>query len=285
MDPGDFMSAFGGLPYVNPFMSINLSETCATTRLIQCTQMGINSVEVSRKFARGPGNSPDLHPDEFATRKRVLEQVFVWNESEPVSYKHWELILYNYEIVKGSAKRARDWGHMLFTNATVTEFLLVMVFAAESCNCGNPYHHDFAAATKYQADRMLSLLKYIHFDEPNPRSVRATYVTHNNPHLPADFLHVPADPPAATTGTPPVYHITPDNFTPALLPSDLDRIDSLRARLKSLKVPPADVRRAVTGTKEGRYSPDTWTQGNARNARQCAYCEKIDTKALSQCAR
>ena len=55
----------------------------------------------------------------------------------------------------------RDWGHLLFTEPTLSCFLIVMFFP-EPCNCGNLSHHDYDAMTKFQADRMMSLATYLH---------------------------------------------------------------------------------------------------------------------------
>lgn len=79
----------------------------------------------------------------------------------------------------------RDWGHMVFTDMTLTQFLLVMIFPSTcskywqspisdmslnppSVDCGNYSHHDYDALTKYHADRFMSLLKYLHHAEGPP---------------------------------------------------------------------------------------------------------------------
>lgn len=82
-------SAFSGLPYFNPMMMVNTSETCAATKLIQCKQMGITTLDVSSKFYRSHENTTDLSKDEFFARKSVIAQV---------DKNRWTPILYRYEV-------------------------------------------------------------------------------------------------------------------------------------------------------------------------------------------
>ncbi|KAJ6507618.1 hypothetical protein DFH09DRAFT_1050428 [Mycena vulgaris] len=143
----------------------NTSGTCATTRLTQCRNLGIYMNDVTSKFNRDPERTTDLSLEDFMARKAVIEQVGRWSED---TKEEWAPILYLYEIVKASVKReASHWGHLIFTDMTLTRFLLVMVFP-EECNCGNFSHHDYDALTKYQANRFMSLLKYLHHTEGKP---------------------------------------------------------------------------------------------------------------------
>jgi len=273
-------------------MMVNTSETCATTKLIQCRSFGISMNDVSGKFMKSPDASPDLSEEEFKARKIVMGQVDAWciaNEEKPemIYQNRWAPILYKYEIVKTSAKRERDWGHLVFTDMTLTRFLLVMIFPS-ACNCGNHSHHDYEALIKYQADRLMSLLKYLHHKEARPSWIRATYTTPSHQFKLDPVFLDSHDPPSGVQGEsaqfPPIIHVTPDNFTPSLLPGDLEKIDNLLARRGGKDAPiPASVREAVIGSKQTR--PDVSAAWKQRNPRQCAYCEKHGEKSLSICSR
>ncbi|TFK80083.1 hypothetical protein K466DRAFT_592048 [Polyporus arcularius HHB13444] len=295
MEMDGLASAFAGLPYFSPGMMVNRSETCATRKLTQCTDFGVSMNDISSKFARGPANAPDLSPADFMARKSVVDQVADWcdaNAGKPgkVYRNEWAPILYNFEIVKSAAKRERDWGHLVFTDMTISRFLLVMTFP-ETCNCGNYSHHDYDAITKYHADRFMSLLTYLHgeWDWGNkPSVVRATYVTPKERFkVSKEFLE---DIDAAAgdhrvPGKPPIFQVTADKFIPTLLESELEKIDNTVARgSTSKKRTGKGVRDQVLGTKEDR--PEVSKAFKQTNMRQCAYCEEPkELKNLSLCSR
>lgn len=84
---------------------INLSGTCATTKLIQCRGMGLYECEVSRKFQKRPEDAPDLSRTDFLERKRVIDQMERWcneHESKPsvggIYKNEWHPILYDWEV-------------------------------------------------------------------------------------------------------------------------------------------------------------------------------------------
>jgi len=165
---------------------------------------------------------------------------------------------------------------------TLTQYLLVMCYGESSCSCGNPYHDDFAVITKYHADRFMSLLKYLHHDESKPKFVRATYTTTSNRLVHPDFFST-IDPPTKTYD-PPIFHVTPENFVPSLLESELEKIDNLTSQISSSKSPPAGLREEVMGRKEDRPKAEQYMAANAKNAAACAYCEKIGKSTMSVCA-
>ncbi|KDQ09192.1 hypothetical protein BOTBODRAFT_37277 [Botryobasidium botryosum FD-172 SS1] len=283
-------SLFGGLPYFNPGMMVNLSGRCATTKLAQCKNLGISTCEVSRKFDKDPDDVPDLHKEDFLARKQIVDQIAEWcdrnaNAKTQIIYKNeWAPILYQYEIVQASAKRNRDWGHLIFTDMTLTQYLLVMCYGETTCSCRNPYHDDFAVMTKYHADRFMSLLKYLHHDESKPSFVRATYTTTSKRLVDPDFFST-IDVPTKTYN-PPIFHVTPDNFVPSLLESELEKIDNLTAQVSHSKTPaPASVRAEVTGRKEDRPKAEQYMAANEKNAAACAYCEKIGKSTMPICSR
>jgi hypothetical protein len=53
------------------------SEYCPT-RLIQCRQVGILMNDVSRKFEKDPKDAPDLSPEDFLARRKIINQVAWW---------------------------------------------------------------------------------------------------------------------------------------------------------------------------------------------------------------
>lgn len=258
--------------------------------------MGISMNDVTPKFERDPEHAPDLSPEDFMARRAVIKQVENWcdemkEKPELVYQNKWTPILYAYEIVKSSAKRTRDWGNLVFTDMTISRFLIVMIFPP-ACNCGNYSHHDYDALTRYQADRLLSLVTYLHFEwnKGNPPAwVRATYTTPDldfkiNPELLSKF-HEPET--TSETVKPPIFHVTADHFIPTLVEGELEKIDNVVAqgeRGTSPKRAQPSTRDRVLGTKEGR--PNVSGAWKARNPRQCSYCEKISQdKDLQKCAR
>ncbi|KAJ3480852.1 hypothetical protein NLI96_g8065 [Meripilus lineatus] len=144
-------------------------------RIPGCRGMGISTCEVSRKFEQDPDSIVDLQKPDFIERKKVVDAVNRWceeNEGKPeVIYRNeWAPILYDYEIVRSSAKRLRDRGHLIFTDMTLTRFLLVMCFGPSRSLCGSglSFEEDYAAITRDNANRFMSLLKYLHHDESKP---------------------------------------------------------------------------------------------------------------------
>lgn len=83
-------------------MSINLSGTCASTKLLQCHEMGVYECVVSQKFEQHPDRVVDLHRHEFLARKKVVDAVKAWVQTQPKAggYRPNEYapILYEYEV-------------------------------------------------------------------------------------------------------------------------------------------------------------------------------------------
>nr|GAT47550.1 predicted protein [Mycena chlorophos] len=294
-----FGSAFAGLPYFSPMMMINRSETCATTKLLQLRDFGINENDITPKFLRSPENSPDLSREEFVARKRVIEQI----DGLEATGRHglpWLPILSKYEIVKGSAKKARDWGHLLFATATTNQFLLVMIFPDE-CNCGNYSHHDYESLTKYHANKVLCLAKYIWHTEQSPKWIRATYLTPSSgydldpsfavPQTAGTALDVLQSLNSHPSGR--YFHIDIADVKPGLTPSETERIDAVASHSSSKEktaIKP-EVRRVLVVSEENKEDakPDVdgaaWKKGVKR---ACAYCEvvphgKVKLMACSRC--
>ncbi|CAL1712528.1 unnamed protein product [Somion occarium] len=170
-------SIFGDMPGWSPNNVVDPSGTCATTKLMQCRNFGVYECEVSAKFERGPENLQDLSKDDFLARKKVVDAVEKWNEQRN-KYETYHLILYDYEIVKGSTKRVRDRGHLIFIDLTTSRFLLVMCFG-DSSDAHKPnvsYEEDYAKLTKANANRFMSLAKYVYHDGNRPHLYRTRHI-------------------------------------------------------------------------------------------------------------
>lgn len=80
-------------------MLINLSGTCATTKLVQCRDFGIEMCSVTRKFEKRPAEVPDLHEVDFKERKKVVQQISQWvNTKGRRAGNEFVPILYDYEV-------------------------------------------------------------------------------------------------------------------------------------------------------------------------------------------
>jgi len=278
---------FSGLPYFNPSMFINLSGLCASTKLIQCREMGVYQCDVTRKFDQDPNQVVDLHKADFIVRKKIVKTVERWVESKQRAGQRvmdeWLPILYDYELVKGSAKRLKDRGHLVFTDMTTTRFLLVMCFGdnASSCVHNMSFEDDYVSVTKANAHRFFSLLKYLFHDEGQPAFVRATYTTLQTGLHPEFLASVDKAPSSADV---PIFHVTEENFTPSLQAGEVERINNLLTTFKK-KLPPAKVKDIVMGSRTARPAVDTWMAGNIKNTNVCAHCGTHSEKAMSMCSR
>lgn len=89
-------------------MSVNLSESCATRKILQCRDLGLEVNDISQKFSDSRGWSEDLHEDLFKERKRVLSEVQAWmgtnmHSRQTVLRNQWIPILYNFEVSRSRA--------------------------------------------------------------------------------------------------------------------------------------------------------------------------------------
>lgn len=278
-----YQDMLSGLPGWSPFSFINASESCVTTKLKTCLNFGISECEVTHKFLSDPGRVPELSRQDFLARQKVVREVARWSKSRK-RFEEFPLILYDYEIVKSSAKRMRDRGHLLFTDLTLTRFLLVMCFHESKCSCEAESHfeEDYATITKECANKLMSLLKYIHYgkEDPKPNFVRATYTTWPN-GLHPDFL---ASFDAPNNDNVPIFHITPDNFIPSLLPSEIERVDNLTARSSSKPRPPG-LKAQVMGSKEDRAEIVNYLYAKQKNMFACGHCGKAGQDKLPTCSQ
>ena len=94
-------------------MLINLSGTCATTKLVQCRDFGIDMCSVARKFEKRPAEVPDLHEVDFKERKKVVQQISQWvNKKGRRAGNDFVPILYDYEVcVFRWPVRSASWYH------------------------------------------------------------------------------------------------------------------------------------------------------------------------------
>ncbi|KAI0062402.1 hypothetical protein BV25DRAFT_625159 [Artomyces pyxidatus] len=261
---------------------------CATTRLLQCDALGIYNCDLSRKFlgVEGtPASTPDIQSLEHFIRRSVVKQVADWTaanrRSEVVREGQWIPILYNYHLVTSPIHGGHrsDRGHLVFTDLTLTRFLLVMCFTSKSasdrCDCGQPIDHVYEA--KYQADRLMSLLKSMYHAAHAPRWVRSTYVKPGSMTLPSTFFDFHAVPP--TNVKPQIYHVTPENFVPTLLVEDVE-VMMHKIVVSGLPNPPSEEvwsRLMRTGSPVANPGTDYRLS--------CAYCRKEETTKLRRCSR
>lgn len=118
--------------------------------------------------------------------------------------------------------------------------------------------------------------------------IRATYVTNKEKFkLNSDFLDNIARTPGENRkdGRPSIYVVTPNNFNPTLLPSELAKIDNTVARSATrLGRKGSDARRRVLGTKESR--PNINSALRPQNLRKCAFCKAVKKlRELHSCNR
>ncbi|GAA6023571.1 hypothetical protein JCM11491_005348 [Sporobolomyces phaffii] len=271
----DYMSPFMGLPGFSPLSSFNLSGICATTRLLQCPMLGLSTVEVSGKFApHKKESSTDLGPEMWEMLKKVLENV-----SQRLNKKgkrqEWYPILYGYELYRGAASNSMDFGQLVFTEGTLTKFLLVNVYEEPACKCGNPYHGDYAAIMKLQAQRFLNLLTILPM--PNPaKFVRATYCTAAHP-LPTDqflFEEGPLNPSKYSTVSP-IVHLTPTDLVACLNEHDLEVITATAAR-GNKQISDDKKRLVISKHGSGSYQPTQLPKEVSEEfKRECGGCHKV----------
>ncbi|KAK7690314.1 hypothetical protein QCA50_006971 [Cerrena zonata] len=237
--------------------------------------------DVTRKFQQGVRRAEDLFEGDFFERKRIVEDVERWCKR---AKEKKAPILYDYEIVTQSAKRLKDRGHLVFTDGTLTRFHMVMCFGhSHSDSRRFSFEDDYAAITKANAHRLMSLLKYLHHSERKPVFVRATYTTQGR-SLHPDFLSSSETPVNAGI---PIFHVTPDNFIPSLLPSDVDKIDALIAQnqMPGVLVPtPPEVKQEVIGTKAIRPIMRHFMLADVKVVIQCAHCGRNGQENMRTCS-
>jgi hypothetical protein len=194
---------------------------------------------------------------------------------------------------------------LVFVDLTISHFLIVMIMP-DPCNCGNLDHHDYDSITRWHADRFMGLCAYLHraykwgnkpgwcvlrpYSSSRPKQrprVRATYTTPSHGFkLPPDFLASAAPPSPTVKGELPIFHVTSEDFAPALLESELEKIDTVamngRGEPASAAIMDA-ARKRVLGTKADR--PDVGGSWMRKNPRQCANCEAISKTDLQICSR
>ncbi|RDB27272.1 hypothetical protein Hypma_004292 [Hypsizygus marmoreus] len=274
----------------NPLKIMTVSDdACAASTLIQYRMFRDYGVctSVDSLFDAPPETLP-----EGPSRERYLarKSVIAWFKAHE---RQWTPILYRYEIVKASAKRERDWGHLIFVDMSLCRFLLVMVYPS-ICDCGEcgTNRHDYEAMTKYHAHRFMSLLKCVYHDLEIEGWVRATYTTPEQNYTLDPKFASPFEPPdinstedAGSIPRPPIICVKSDNFVPCLLLSELEKIDNLRAQdldSPGQSIPP-HVRAQVLGSKDAR--PGVGSVWQQRNSRRCSHCGILKEKNLMLCSK
>ncbi|KAF7288331.1 MYND-type domain-containing protein [Mycena chlorophos] len=284
---------FSRLSYFNPLMMINRSETCATTRLLQIRYMGLNMNDITQKFLRDEEYSTDLSHDDFHARRKIVQQIGQANESQHLP---WVPVLSTYEIARGSAKKMRDWGHLLFTDATSTVFLLVMIFPVE-CPCGNA-DHDYHAITRHHAHKLLCLANYLWPAKAPPKWIRATYTTPTYDYrLDPKFFqtHSKSAEDLTLLNAHPsgrYFHIALEEVQPSLTQSEVQRVDAVLALNPSNNADLPErlaVRQRVVLPAGGKAVVDAELRSNewSKNLKRgCANCEEVPKNGkLMKCSK
>jgi len=211
-------------------------------------------------------------------------------------------VLYHYELYRGAATAEQDYGHLVFTEATQTKYLLVNIYGSEACDCGSPYHQDYAAMVKLQAQRFMNLLVYLQGEKgPRPKWVRATFTTAKRPAWHPKFLTKTGIPNRLTSTYAPIVHLTADDLIPSLRSKDLARINNTisksaealaqyvreedRARVlddRAAKTSHVTPHLAKKETQKGCAGCDTW--GPAKKLKFCNGCHLVQY-CSQQCQR
>lgn len=86
-------------------MFVNLSNTCATSKLVQIKDFGLEMCSVFRKFEQGVERATDIAPEDFVARKKVYGHIMEWCEEKNKRLsddsnlrEEWYPILYQYEV-------------------------------------------------------------------------------------------------------------------------------------------------------------------------------------------
>ncbi|GAA5915641.1 hypothetical protein JCM6882_002371 [Rhodosporidiobolus microsporus] len=288
----DMSSLFSSLPGYNPLMNTNLSEVSATRRLLQLPMFGIFQGDVRPKFSKPDHATTDISPEDkklFGNTVKAMDKVF---DADPkLKAMNWTPVLYIYELYKGHAKHAWDFGHLVFVDNTVTRYLLVRTQGSVKCANGHcPLDHDYAEITELQAQQFFNLTTYLPI--PEPKWVRATFTTDEHRAVVDDLFDFrKGDTGLSTRPTqglkPAVIHVTSANMKPMFSQDDLDTIDAFLESC-SQKVPGKDVKKKVLVPAGGKakefsptYLPEEFAEEPKRNCGNCG--EPRLPKDLSRC--
>lgn len=110
--------------------------------------------------------------------------------------------------------------------------------------------------------------------------IRATYTTHANP-LPCRFVELARAVPRFGD-MPPTVVVTPADFVPSLIESELERIDNTIFQFPGGKRPPQSVREIVRGDERARPVVGCI---QAKSPDQCANCNALKPSKMRQCGR
>jgi len=117
--------------------------------------LGLSTVDISGKFApHKKATSTDLGDEMWETLKKLCANVK--KRLNEKTGEKWTPILYAWELYRGAAKSPVDFGQLVFTNGTLTQFYLINAYDEPSCKCGNPYHADYAASKLFSVVFLLS---------------------------------------------------------------------------------------------------------------------------------
>ncbi|ORY84114.1 hypothetical protein BCR35DRAFT_331058 [Leucosporidium creatinivorum] len=163
----DFLSSFPGM---SPLTMINLSSINAALKLMQCQAMGFTETSIRDKFHRpwNPTQATDFSTElEFSRFARAMDQVDRMLQQLPNKDDRWTPILYKWEMYPGAARGGLDFGHLVFSNATLQKFILVNIYGAECGHCGRSHEASYKEHLMEVSQRFLNLITYL--DLPTPK--------------------------------------------------------------------------------------------------------------------
>mmetsp|Transcript_10866 Transcript_10866/g.18855 ORF Transcript_10866/g.18855 Transcript_10866/m.18855 type:complete len:331 (+) Transcript_10866:127-1119(+) len=208
------------LPYASPFMCVNMSGTCATSRLIQLRQMGCSTCSVERKIEKESG--PRQEQLDWLGMHQVVNQVHAMADKRAKtagSAGEFVCILFQWQQCEGAATRASDFGGLVFTDMTGTRFLVIETAHQDSTK----------ARSRRQADSLFSVLTYIGY---KPKWIRhVTMIPCRGDVLPKGLLESQG---SLEDGS---YYgeVNQSNFVPSLTEMTMDKIDVIIGRDKSVQ--------------------------------------------------
>ncbi|GAA5822288.1 hypothetical protein JCM5353_001556 [Sporobolomyces roseus] len=272
----DTARQFGG-----QLANFNLSEANAVKRLIQIPACGVFQCDVSKKFYKPQQETPDIHEEDKAMQRKLLESILKECKKNPeLARMGWTLVLFKFELYKGHGRSTLDWGQLAFCNNAGTKWILLNAMGDRICECcGNAYEKDYEELMRCHAQRFLNLLTYLP-TLPKPEWVRSCFTTNQyeqiHPSL-LDFSKTSYIPIA--NGLPSVGHYTPKDLQPCLSEVDLTRIDGFLSTFR-YPAPSEEVKKKVrvpAGQTNpcafvAKYMHPQFTQPIKRECHGCGTC-------------
>ncbi|GAA5902629.1 hypothetical protein JCM6882_009337 [Rhodosporidiobolus microsporus] len=258
-----------------------LCEKQAAYRLLQAQHWGIQRCDVSPLFSR-PVNDTPVQEEDWRRGKRLLYSTRSALAGDPkLTRMGWTPILFRWEPYYAFAEDAIELGNFVYTDSTLTRFLIINLYGAEACSCcGVKETKVFGAASLLCARRLLGLLTYLPMRNP-VRWVRASYATKEHP-VPFSRLfdfsdNLPVSTPLSEAG-PSVFHLPASSVSPIFTAPDLQALNYIMWRCGFL-APSNKVRQAVLAEGEAVESVRlSLTEVHSQEVGSgCGYCDKAES--------